>query len=188
MKNEPMKNEPMKIVYIDMDDVIVDFRSGIDAVKHKYPKKDPDSFDANWDEVEGIFALMSDLPGAVDAVKRLAASEKLDVYILSSSPWNNPGAWAHKVEWIHEHFDSKTPKNKKTKDNPLYKKLILSHNKHLNAGAILIDDRKANGAKDFGGLHIHFGKPTDERLGNYPNWDAVLHFFEKEGLLEKQGE
>ena len=183
-----MSNEPKKIVYIDMDDVIVDFRSGIDAVKHKYPEKDPESFDANWDEVEGIFALMSDLPGAVDAVKRLASAPNLDVYILSSSPWNNPGAWAHKVEWIHEHFDSKTPENEKTKDNPLYKKLILSHNKHLNAGAILIDDRKANGAKDFGGLHIHFGKPTEERLGNYPTWDAVLHFFEKEGLIEKLGE
>lgn len=179
-----------KIVYIDMDDVIVDFRSGIDAVKHKYPEKDPDSFDANWDEVEGIFKVMDEIPGAVAAVKRLAESPKLDVYILSSSPWNNPDAWSHKVQWIHKHFDSKNPVDLKTKDNPLYKKLILTHQKHLNQGAYLIDDRKANGAKDFTGIHIHFGSASKkhDREGKYPNWDAVLKHFEDEGLIEKQRE
>jgi 5'(3')-deoxyribonucleotidase len=178
------------IVYLDMDDVIVDFKSGIDAVKWRHPFRDPKSHKANWDEVPGIFSKMKPYAGAIDAVKRLAQSEHLDVYVLSTAPWQNPSAWADKLRWIREHFDEKNPIDTKTADNPLYKKLILSHNKHLNSGEILIDDRKANGAADFGGLHIHFGPESKfhDRPGKFPNWDAVLHYFEKEGLLEKQGE
>jgi 5'-nucleotidase len=48
--------------------------------------------------------------------------------------------------------------------------VIFSHNKHLNQGDYLIDDRKANGAGDFKGMHIHFG--TDE----FPDWAAVLKY------------
>ena len=36
------------------------------------------------------------------------------------------------------------------------KRLILSHNKHLNVGEYLIDHRTANGAGQFSGMHIHF--------------------------------
>ena len=175
-----------KIVYIDMDDVLVDFRSGIDAVKHRYIGKDPDDRKANWDEVPGIFAEMKPIDGAIEAVKVLARSAKLDVYVLSTAPWENPSAWSDKLAWIKRHFDSANPIDSVTKDNPLYKRLILSHNKHLNAGAFLIDDRKANGAEDFGGIHIHFGKKDSEheRDGRYPNWAAVLKAFEEMGLLD----
>ena len=173
------------VVYLDMDDVIVDFKSGIEAVKHKYPKRDPESHKANWDEVPGIFGKMKPFAGAIEAVKRLAQSEHLDVYVLSTAPWQNPSAWADKLRWIRKHFDEKNPIDKKTADNPLYKKLILSHNKHLNAGEILIDDRKANGAADFDGLHIHFGPESEfhDRPGKFPDWDAVLKYFEQNDLL-----
>lgn len=50
------------------------------------------------------------------------------------------------------------------------KKVIFSHNKHLNMGDYLIDDRTANGASEFKGKHIHFGT---ER---FPNWKSVLEF------------
>jgi hypothetical protein len=33
---------------------------------------------------------------------------------------------------------------------PAHKRLILSHNKHLNRGHYLVDDRSKNGAKEFG--------------------------------------
>ena len=38
------------------------------------------------------------------------------------------------------------------------KKLFLTHRKDLLMGDILIDDNLWNGAKDFPGTHIHFGK------------------------------
>jgi len=51
-----------------------------------------------------------------------------------------------------------------------YKRLILSHNKHLNIGDYLIDDRTANGAGQFRGEHIHFGSEK------FPDWKAVLSY------------
>ena len=84
----------MKRVYIDMDNVLVDFASGIarldDATRMEYAGR--------LDEVPGIFALMDPMPGAIDAVHRLVA--RYDVYILSTAPWNNPSAWADKVSWV----------------------------------------------------------------------------------------
>ena len=49
-----------------------------------------------------------------------------------------------------------------------YKRLILSHNKNLNIGDYLIDDRTKNGAGEFQGELIHF--LTDQ----YPDWDHVF--------------
>jgi len=48
--------------------------------------------------------------------------------------------------------------------------LILSHNKHLNIGDYLIDDRLANGVEKFTGEHIHFGT---ER---FPDWQSVCDY------------
>jgi 5'-nucleotidase len=180
------KKPAKKIIYLDMDDVLVDFRSGIDAVKGDYPDRKPESRKANWDEVPGIFSKMKPVDGAIEAVKILAKSHKLDVYVLSTAPWENASAWSDKLNWIREHFDSKNPIDDKTKDNPLYKKVILSHNKHLNAGAFLIDDRKANGAEDFGGFHVHFGDEDEDhaRDGRFPNWKAVLEHFADLKLID----
>ena len=61
-----------KTIYIDMDNVLVNFQSGIDrlptATRSKYPG------DKDIDNVEGIFSLMDPNPGAIDAFKLLAAS------------------------------------------------------------------------------------------------------------------
>ena len=43
-----------KILYIDMDNVLVDFQSGIDQLDEETKKK----YDGNLDEVPGIFSLM----------------------------------------------------------------------------------------------------------------------------------
>ena len=51
-----------------------------------------------------------------------------------------------------------------------YKRLVLSHNKHLNDGDLLIDDRTANGADKFKGEHIHF------LTEKFRNWDDVLNY------------
>jgi len=56
-----------------------------------------------------------------------------------------------------------------------YKRLIISHNKNLNSGEYLIDDRPNNGAKDFKGEWIYFGSQ------DFPDWDTVTEY-----LLSKE--
>ncbi|MGZ2371747.1 5' nucleotidase, NT5C type [Ancylomarina sp. YFZ004] len=142
-----------KILYIDMDSVLVDFQSGIDQLSDATQKE----YEDRLDEVPGIFSLMKPTSGALYIVEKLA--EIYDIYILSTAPWENPSAWSDKLKWVHEYL----PKIG-------HKRLILSHNKNLNAGDYLIDDRTKNGAGEFTGELIHF--LTDQ----YPNWDSVFDY------------
>ena len=146
-----------KIIYVDMDNVLVDFKTGIE----KLDKQTIDEYEGRLDEVPNIFSLMEPYPNAIDSVHKL--SRKYDLYILSTAPWLNPSAWIHKIEWVHKHFG-------KEEDSLFYKRLIISHNKQLNAGDYLIDDRPNNGAKDFTGEWIHFGSK------NFPDWEAVVEY------------
>ena len=143
----------MKIVYVDMDSVLVDFQSGIDSIT----EEERQSFKDDLDDVPGIFSKMQPVKGAIEAYEEL--TRHFDVYILSTAPWNNPSAWTDKLLWV-----------KKYLGDLAYKRLILSHNKHLNDGDFLIDDRTANGAGNFKGEHINF--LSEE----FQNWDDVLNY------------
>jgi len=143
----------MKIVYVDMDGVLVDFQSGIDSLT----EEQRESFKDGLDDVPGIFSKMKPVEGAIEAYEEL--TRHFDVYILSTAPWNNPSAWTDKLLWV-----------KKYLGDLAHKRLILSHNKHLNDGDFLIDDRTANGAGDFKGEHVKF--LSEE----FQNWDDVLNY------------
>ena len=145
------------IVYIDMDNVLVDFASGVAALDEGTRT----AFADRLHEVEGIFGLMDPVPGAVEAFERL--SSVADVYILSTGPWRNPSAWSDKVAWVHRHLGA-------DHGTPAYKRLILSHHKHLNVGDFLVDDRLANGADRFQGELVLFGSPE------FPDWDSVVTY------------
>ena len=148
-----------KIVYIDMDNVLVDFETGIERVEEAVRCE----YEGRLDDVPGIFSLMEPMPGAVDAVHTLSRS--YDIYVLSTAPWRNETALADKLAWIKRYFGE-------SEDSVLYKRLILSHHKNLNAGDYLIDDRPQNGAAMFGGEWLQFGS---ER---FPNWAAVLEYLQ----------
>lgn len=143
----------MKIVYIDMDGVLVDFQSAFP----KLPKEILDEYKECPDEIPNIFSLMDPMEGSIDAFQSL--SKKYDVFILGTAPWENPTAWSDKLNWVKKHLG-----------NYAFKKLILSHHKNLNVGDYLIDDRIANGVDKFQGEHIYFN--TDL----YPNWEAVCRY------------
>ena len=141
------------ILYIDMDNVLVDFQSGINNLS-EYEKRE---YEGRYDEVPNIFARMSPYEGAINAYHHLVRF--YDVYILSTAPWNNPSAWSDKLIWV-----------KKWLGTYSYKRLILSHHKNLNKGDFLIDDRLKNGAENFSGELILFGSEQ------YPNWDSVVDY------------
>lgn len=145
-----------EILYVDMDNVLVDFPSAFDKVDQELLEK----FAKDKDEIPGIFALMDPIEGAIEAYKELA--KHYDTYILSTSPWENDTALSDKLNWVKKHLG-----------DVAYKRVIFSHHKHLNSGDYLIDDRTANGAGKFKGEHIHFGQ--DE----FPDWNTVKSYFLK---------
>ena len=161
-----MQNKP--ILFVDMDNVLVDFASGLAKVpaeeKAKYEtREEKDGIfeikDTEYDCIPGIFSLMEPMQGAIESIHIL--NEKFDIYILSTSPWKNPSAWSDKLVWVQKYFG-----------DVFYKRLILSHHKELcfREGAYLIDDREKNGAAAFGDHLIHFG------TAEFPDWKSVVNY------------
>ena len=155
-----MKENKKIVVYVDLDNTITDFMSGVRSfpaeMQAKYGK-DENGKDHS-DEIPGLFSKMKDIPGAVDGFKFLA--EHFDTYILSTAPWNNPSAWCDKLMWVKEHLGE-----------VVHKRLILSHHKDLLRGDYIIDDSTKNGVAEFQGTHIHFGQ------GEFKDWPAVIDYF-----------
>lgn len=142
-----------KTLYIDMDNVLVDFESGMAACDPVLLKQ----YEGHPDEIPGIFGLMQPMPGAVEAFQELASI--FDTYIASTAPWSNVQAWTEKRIWVEEHLGERAQK-----------RLILTHLKNLLRGEFIIDDRTRRGVDRFEGEHVHFGT---ER---FPNWATVLEY------------
>jgi len=148
-----------KIVYVDMDGVLVDFK-GFFA---NFDKNKINKFGAPA-LVPGVFSKMMPIKGALSAYKWL--SIHFDVYILSTAPWGNPSAWLDKRLWVEKYLADLARK-----------KLILSHRKDLLIGDYLIDDRLAHGSQNFQGKFIHFGSDK------FANWASVINYLkEKENI------
>lgn len=137
-----------------MDNTLVNFDSGI----HQLSDYQKEKYSGRLDEVPGIFSIMNPIDEMVELFNTMSEDERFDCYVLSTSPWENPTAASDKIEWIKNYL----PK--------AYKRVILSHNKHLNVGDYLIDDRTANGAGEFGGELIQYG--TDE----FPNAESIKNY------------
>jgi len=157
-----------KILFVDMDNVLVDFKSGLNKISPELLKQyDDDGTDAHlphYDDIPGLFKLMDPVNGAIETIKEL--SEVFDIYILSTAPWDNPSAWTDKLEWIKKYFGG-------AESSPLFKRLILSHHKELcvQPNSYLIDDRPNNGASSFGDRWLWFGEN-----GKFKNWGEIKEY------------
>lgn len=136
-----------KRVFIDMDDVLCDF-------KGQYNKLKTD-FVPNPQTTWGFFTNLPEIEGSIETFRWLET--KFDVYILTRPSYMNPLCYTEKRVWVENHLGLET-----------CKKLIICYDKSLLKGDFLIDDNIHEG---FEGELIHFG--TDQ----FPNWESVKNYF-----------
>lgn len=141
----------MKIVYIDMDDTLCDFKGAfLKALKKNPAIRYPQS-------QYRFFANLQPIEGAIETVRDLIASDEYDPHILSAPSIRNPLSYAEKREWVEVHIGY-----------DFCDKLILCPHKGLLKGDILIDDNVEGKGQDlFDGELIHFGSKA------FPNWASV---------------
>lgn len=147
-----------KIVYVDLDGVIVDIE---DFIKKTFSQRTIDKIGIGnlIDQHPLIFREAKPITGSVEGFKKLTESPKYDVYILSTAPWANEESWTIKRQWVEKYLGASA-----------YKKLILSHHKNLLKGDYLIDDRIKNGVAEFKGEHLHFGQT------GFEDWNKILNY------------
>ena len=155
--------EKKKIVYIDMDGVLVNFGVAIQDWFEKHPHL-IERYKDNPDHIQGLFRNPPPLEGAIEAVKKLAESGKYELFIATSAPWGNAGSAMDKRFWIEDYFGTL-----------FHKRMFVTHRKDLLLGDYLIDDRTKNGAGEFSGELLQFGVNWENGIeSEYPNWDSIL--------------
>ena len=145
--------EHKKRVFVDMDNVLVDFESGLAQVSEEVKLE----YEGRLDEIPGLFGLMKPMSGAIEAMHEL--QKHFDLFILSTAPWKNPSAWSDKVSWVTKYLD-----------DVFHKRMVITHRKDLCLGDYLIDDRGKNGTCEFSGAWIAFGSEK------FPDWNSVLEY------------
>lgn len=138
------------IIYVDMDDVLTDYRSRhkeMQTTMMKYPQSQ-----------YGFFRNLDPIDGGIESVKEMDSMDGVEVYILTSPSFMNPLSYCEKREWIEKYFGI-----------DFCKKLIICSNKGLMNGDILIDDNiKGKGQEEFIGKLIHYGS------SEFPDWESVM--------------
>jgi 5'(3')-deoxyribonucleotidase len=157
-------SEKKKIIYIDMDGVLVDLSKEFDRFFTNNPHL-KERYKKNPDHIQGIFRNAPAIEGAIEAVKKLAECGKYELFIATAAPWGNPMSASDKRFWIEDHFG-----------NLFHKKMFVTHRKDLLMGDYLIDDRLKNGAEDFKGELLRFGWAYETETWNeYPTWESILN-------------
>ncbi len=153
-----------KLVYLDMDGVLVELPQTIDEIDESIRESCRawcELTGEHHSDFEGLFATLKPMDGAAEAVELLM--NKYEVYLLSTAPYDNTNSGSDKRRWVEKYLPHLGRK-----------KLILSHRKDLNRGAYLVDDRPNNGADKFGSYEgqewIKFG--SDE----FPDWSSVIEY------------
>ena len=140
-----------KIVYIDMDDTLCDYLSAHQSAMKlrpeiQFPQSQP-----------GFFHGLLPLPGGIEVMKQLLASENYDPFILTAPSIMNPFCYTEKRTWVEEHLGMEY----------VYR-LIISPRKDLLIGEYLVDDyNEGKGQEVFQGKIIHFG------TNSCPNWTSI---------------
>jgi 5'-nucleotidase len=144
-------NTARRVIYIDMDDVLCDYSGAHAAALANHPEiQFPQS-------QYGFYANLSPIEGAMDAANALYDSDRYEPYILTAPSIKNPLCYTEKRVWVERYLGMR-----------YVERLIISPNKALLIGDILIDDQpRGRGQDQFNGRLMQFGSAA------YPDWRAV---------------
>lgn len=147
-----------------MDGVLADFQKQLDEIKKQGWLVLNPKWKESPDTIPNMFKNLEPIEGSIKAIQKLQDSGKYDLYIATSSPWNNETAASDKVEWVKKYFGDK-----------FKKKMFITHRKDMLMGDYLIDDRIKNGAGEFKGELLRFGYDYEnDKINEYPDWDSIL--------------
>lgn len=105
-----------------------------------------------------FFENLPPIKDAIDSVNILRNSGKYNVHILTAPSTRNPSSYTEKRIWVENHFDDE-----------FTNKLIISPNKGLLKGDILIDDKvSGKGQENFDGRVMPYCSIK------FPNWQSIL--------------
>ena len=151
------KAEQCPIIYIDMDDTICDYTSKYNELLEETGIKYPQSQYGFYTSLE----LKKDALVAMDLFKKHILKGRHEVYILTAPSIKNPLSYTEKTVWVEQHLGEFW-----------VERLIISPNKSLLLGDVLIDDSaEGRGQENFKGNLIHFGSKK------YKNWNEVMRYF-----------
>ena len=113
----------LPILYLDMDEVLANF-CGHPSLEFwdKTKRNPPEMYEA------GFFESLQPLPGAISSVTRLINENEWDIHILTQPVAKSPVSYMEKANWICKHLPD------------LRDKIILTQNKGLLIGNVLVDD------------------------------------------------
>ena len=128
-------------VFVDMDDVLTDFRPAFEAARAAEPA-------SLWPQATpGFFSALEPIPDAVTGMRVLDAMGGVDVQILTAPSPRNPHSYSEKRLWIEQHLGY-----------PFVKRLHISPRKDFFKGDLLVDDNeKGKGQENFEGSLLKFG-------------------------------
>lgn len=129
-------NKP--ILYIDMDEVLCDFCGHPSLEQWDRTKRNPPEM-----YEPGFFESLKPFPGAIYSITKLLNEDEWDIYILTQPVAKSPVSYMEKANWICKWLPD------------LRDKLILTQNKGLHIGHVLVDDSE-KWEKVFKGKFIHF--------------------------------
>jgi len=141
-----------KIIFIDMDDTLFDYKGAYLQAKNNYPQIEfPQS-------QPGFFVGLRLLPGAKEAMNFFLLSNEYDPYILTAPSVMNPHCYTEKRLSVERELGY-----------IFAERLFICPDKSLARGDILIDDMiSGRGQESFNGQLIQFGSES------YPNWKVII--------------
>ncbi len=147
------------IVYIDMDDVLCDYSTA-------FKKAISDTPSIGFPQSQyGFYQNLLPIKGAISAALWLLRSKTFNPYILTAPSIRNPMSYTEKRVWVEKHLGIE-----------FVERLIISPNKSLLKGEILIDDRvEGNGQEGFEGKLIWFGSRE------FTDWECVIDYLRIHG-------
>lgn len=169
-------------ILVDLDDTVGEFNYELDGRFGAYPQLDhlPRYEErVDWDfganDVDmilirqimseaGLFGALRVTPGAKAAIKTLEGQGH-DVWFVSTPYNSNPTCASDKLRWVEEHFGQH-----------LANRTILTHDKTMVEGDVLIDDRPViTGINAPRWQHILFDRPWNRHVNGarLKSWDMA---------------